>query len=83
MNRLNRSATLTAAIATVLSQKFSGGSAEVIQREPREEFASPVPQRESKSRTIVSPYLASELKKSEAKRKRKKIAAASRKRNRK
>lgn len=82
MNRSIRSATLTAAIATVLSHKFSGGSAEVVQREPRE-FASPVPQRESKSRTTVSPYLASELKKSEAKRKRKKIAAASRKRNRK
>jgi hypothetical protein len=75
--------TLNAAIATVLSSKFSsGGSAEVIQREPRE-FASPVPQRESKSRTILSPYAASELKKAEAKRTRKKIAAASRKRNRK
>lgn len=78
-----RNVTLNAAIATVLSAKFTGGgSAEVIQREPQT-FASPVPQRESKSRTIISPYLASELKKKEAKQKRKKIAAESRKRNRK
>ena len=80
----HRSPMMNAAIAAALLAPLSrsGGSAEIIQRVP-ETYASPVSQRESKSRTIVSPYLASEIKKKAAKQKRKKIATASRKRNRK
>jgi hypothetical protein len=81
---MNRSLTLTAAIATVLSAKFAGGSAEVVPREP-ESYPAPSPAWDVERRTshsAYSSYGASEAKKEAAKRKRKKIAKASRKRNR-
>jgi hypothetical protein len=81
---MHRSPMMNAAIAAALLAPISnrGQSVELVQRDP-DTFSSPVAVRESKSHTFVTPYLASEIKKQEAKRKRKKIANASRKRNRK
>jgi hypothetical protein len=78
---MKQSMALTAAIAAVLSQKFVGG-AEVVQRDP-ETFASPVPTSDDYSRPRTYSHFDPLQKKKEVTRKRKKIAKASRKRNRK
>lgn len=77
-----RSVTLTAAIATVLSQKFVGtGGAEVVPREP-ENYPAPVWSGDRSSRSSY-PVFDSLDKRKKANRRKNKAAAASRKRNRK
>ena len=74
-------ASLNAAIAAVLSQKFSGG-AEVVPRDP-ESFPAPVSNGDERSYSSPKQYVDLLDRKTQHNRKRKKIAKASRKRNRK
>lgn len=77
-----RNVTLNAAIATVLSAKFGGAAAEVIEREPLD---SPVDMYSTNSTKTFSNYNHFDPadKKKKQTRKRNKAASASRKRNRK
>lgn len=82
---MRNSITLNAAIAAVLSQKFVGGeSAQIVQRDP-ESYPAPVSNSTERSYSLprAPQHFDSLDRKSQHNRKRKKIANASRKRNRK
>lgn len=79
---MKNSMMLAAAIAAVLSQKFSDESAQIVQRDP-ESYPAPVESKEHSYSARSTPQFDSLDRKTQHNRKRKKIANASRKRNRK